>query len=104
MKTWKSATLSDLQTYESISKVFQQHCYLLDIFFEKEKPRIRARSEKMLKQVSDFSHGEIILIKIALDIWSGSGNAFVWEMIEFLDQQDFFNVLNALASLRKNRG
>jgi hypothetical protein len=104
MTTWKNASSSDLQTYESIAKVFEQHSYLLDLFFEKETPRIRLQSEKMLQQVSDFSHGEIILVKVALDIWSGSGNAFVWEMIEVLDQQNFFNVLTGLASLRKNRG
>ncbi len=103
MKTWKDASVFELQTYEAIARVFRQHSYLLDLFFEKETSRIRQHAEKMLQQVSHFSHGEIVLIKVALDIWSGSGNALVWEVLEVLDRQNFFNVLSGLANLRKER-
>lgn len=58
----------------------------------------------MLKQTAGLSSGEILLIKIALDIWSGSGHAYVWEIIEVLDKDNFFYVPEALIIVRRNRG
>jgi len=103
MKSWKNASESDRKTYESISQVFFSYPYLLNNFFDKDKPKIRLQSEKMLEQASGLSSGEFVLIKVALDIWSGSGNAYVWELVETLDKQNFYSVLTALALIRKDR-
>ena len=66
MTTWKNASLSDLQIYESIARVFQQHSYLLDLFFERETPRIRLHSEKILKKY--FS--KFLIFLMAKLFWS----------------------------------
>jgi len=54
----------------------------------------------MLGRIAGLSDGEKVLIRIALDIWSGSGDAKVWELIETLDDYNFSNVLKGLAVLR----
>lgn len=102
-RPWPNAGDSDLQRYEAISRVFMSHEYLLPFFFDTEQPRVRLAPEKMLRQADGMSTGEFLLIKIALDIWSGSGNARVWELIENLDQQNFSFVLQALLISRQNR-
>lgn len=85
------------------SRVFFRHPYLLNDFFEEEQPRIKRRPEKMLIWAQGFSSGETVLIKIALDIWSGSGNTYVWELLESLDKENFFHVLEGLVISRRNR-
>ena len=32
-----------------------------------------------------MSSGEDLLVRVALDLWSGSGDAKVWELVEILD-------------------
>jgi hypothetical protein len=104
MKSWLNASEDDFKTFESISAVFLNHQYLLDHFFEEKSPRIRLHSEKMIKIAQEqFTDEEVVLIKVALDIWSGSGKAYIWEVIEVLDKHDFINVLNGLVIAKKNR-
>lgn len=103
MRIWNNASDNDLLAYESISRVFFNYPHLLDNFFEKDNPKIRQSPEQMLKWAAGFSSGEILLIKTALDIWSGSGNVYVWQLIELLDKDNFYFVLQALAILRRNK-
>lgn len=104
MKSWLNASENDFKTFESISTVFLNHKNLLDYFFEKKNPRIRLSSKKMIEIAQElFTDEEIILIKVALDLWSGSGNAHVWEIVEMLDKYDFINVINGIAIAKKNR-
>lgn len=104
MKSWLNASENDFKTFESISTVFLHHKHLLDYFFEKKKPRIRLNSKKMIEIAQEqFTDEEIVLTKVALDIWSGSGRAYIWEIIEALDKHDFINVLNGLIIAKKNR-
>lgn len=103
MRPWTNASNNDLQAYEAISRVFFKYPYLLSNFFDEKKPKLKLPPEKMLMQIQNFSSGERVLIKVALDIWSGSGNATVWELIEVLDRENFFHVLNALVIIKRNR-
>lgn len=82
--------------------MFLNHQYLLRGFFEERQPRISLAPEEMIQQSAGFSDGEIVLIKIALDIWSGSGNACVWELLEVLDKGNFLNVLKGMLMIKQN--
>jgi hypothetical protein len=96
MKSWKNACPSDLKLYEGICKVFAKHMYLLEGFFEETQVRLSSTPEIMIERAAGYSHGEIVLIKVALDMWSGSGNVFVWQILETLDQQTFLSVIEGL--------
>mgnify|MGYP003393781428 CR=1 FL=1 len=103
MKSWKNACASDLKTYEGICRVFSNHEYLLDGFFEKAQARLSSTPELMIERTASYSHGEVVLIKVALDIWSGSGNVFVWQILETLDRETFANVIDGLVFVKHDQ-
>lgn len=103
MRPWPDAKDSDLQMYESISRVFLGREHLLEQFFEPTRPKIRFVPEVMLKRFSGCSSGEYLLIKIALDLWCGAGEARVWELVEVLDPSTFYFVVEAMVIARRNR-
>lgn len=102
-RPWPKAGDSDLQRYEAISRVFFTHDYLLPFLFDTREPKTRLSPEALLRQASAFSKGEFLLIKIALDIWSSSGDTKLVELIEDLDPQNFYFVLESLVITRRNR-
>lgn len=103
MEVWLDAEDSDKQTFKTINILFSKHPYLLKFFFDPNKPRIKYEPLKMIRASYGMSSGEQVLIKIALDIWSGGGNAKVCQILETLDDANFINAINALILTRRNR-
>ena len=101
METWRDAKPADRHLYNSISIIFRNHPEMLLFFFEGERPRLRHDPMEMRKLSCYFSSGEQLLIKVALDMWSGGGNAKIWQILETLDAENFANVLEALAFLKQ---
>ena len=99
MFCWKSAQDYEWRQIEAISLVLSKHYKLLEFLFEKQRPRLRRSPEDLLEESLCFSSGERTLIRVALDFWSGSGNAKIWELFETLDQGNFENVLVGLQYL-----
>jgi hypothetical protein len=54
----------------------------------------------LLDQASVFSSGEKILVRLALDIWSGQGYVHLSDIIDRLDPTNYNHVLAALRLLR----
>ena len=100
MESWREATRTERRQYRIICLIFSNHPKLLEFFFDPEKPRVRFEPMDMLKGAGCFSSGEQVLIRVALDVWSGSGNAKIWQLLEKLDHDNFSNVLKALDSWR----
>lgn len=103
MDVWISADDSDKQIFNSINILFSKHPYLLKFFFDSNKPRIKLEPIEMIRASYGMSSGEQLLIKIALYIWSGSGNAKVYQILETLDEGNFTNTINALILARQNK-
>ena len=92
------------RTVRSVLCVFSMHQYLVDFFFEKpNKVKIRFRPDEMRWRIQDMSSGEQVLVRVALDIWSGSGDAKIWELLEILDEGNFGAVLKALMLIKFDR-
>jgi len=100
MIPWPKASKTDLRLFEAVSRVFRNHPYLLEFLFDPREPRLRLLSEELLERSRDFSSGEDLLIRVALDLWSGGGEARIWELLEYLDDENLFNVTSALQFLR----
>lgn len=100
METWREATRAERRLYILISAIFRNHPKLLEFFFERDRAKISFDPETMLREAGCFSSGEQVLIRVALDMWSGSGNATVWQLLEILDYESFSNVLKALDNWR----
>ncbi|MBK8202984.1 MAG: hypothetical protein IPK68_11895 [Bdellovibrionales bacterium] len=100
MDGWQSATDPDRFTHEVIAVIFRNHPKLLEFYFEDRRPRIRFQAMEMRRHAACFSSGEKQWIRVALDVWSGSGNSKVWQLLETLDSGNLGNVLEALGKLR----
>ncbi len=97
---WEKATKTDRRLFEAISRVLANHPHLLKFLFEPERARLRAPADLLREESKDFSSGEDLLIRVALDLWSGSGDAHIWELIEILDDENLNHVADALQFLR----
>ena len=100
MECWPNAPKVESKLFKAISLVFKHHPYLLDFLFDPQKPRIRMEPVELLAQSEAFSAGEDLLVRVALDLWSGGGNACIWELIEILDDRNLRSVTTSLRFLR----
>lgn len=100
MRIWHRANRTERLQCDVIARVFRHHPHLIEFLFDPDEPCLRLPPLELLRAARDLSHGEQTLIKVALDIWSGSGNAKVWQLIEILDERNFCAVLEALAYLK----
>lgn len=99
MIQWQMASKMERRQLEIIGHLFCRHLYLLDFLFDPKIPRLRLEPDGLLEQSSVMSAGEDLLVRVALDLWSGSGDAHVWELVEILDEENFLYVLRALYEL-----
>lgn len=96
VKTWEHASASDCLLGEAISIALLNHENILEFVLDSRVPRLRHGPDKLLQLSKSFSSGEQLLVRVALDIWSGSGDAKIAQLIENLDEDNLYNVLNGL--------
>ncbi len=104
MKKWEEASRGEILKGEAISLVFLDHPYLEDFFFDPKMAQLKASPLEILELSKSFSSGERLLIQVALDIWSGTGEAKLSEVLERLDEANVHNVLNGLGFLVRGFG
>ncbi len=93
---WNQATFDERRLLKGISLVLGKHPKLLLFVFDAAVPRLRALPEVLLAESETFSAREDLLVRVALDLWSGCGNAQVWEIVEYLAYDEFFYFLEGL--------
>ena len=86
---------------ETLNIIFVGHSKLLQSLFDNEAARLREEPEFLLARAGGFSSGEQVLVRIGLDLWSGSGDVKLWHIIESLDDVTYENVLLGLRHLRQ---
>ncbi len=99
MFQWKDADPDDLKRLNTIMIFMQKYPSLLTFLFFKTKPELNGSPETIKKRSCCFSSGEQVLINIALDIWSNSGDAKINDLYT-LDPENFQNVVKALVRAR----
>lgn len=101
---WKEdAWPGDVKLFECIQILLKDHPKLLDFLFHPHHPQLNAPGPVLRKRARCFSSGELILVKVALDMWDGSGNALLSDVYEILDGQHYFQVLKAIEALKGRR-
>ena len=95
---WSSS--SDTQVFNSIRMLLKDAPYLLDYLFHPYRAKLNAAPKVIIKDAASFSHGEQLLIKAAIDLWSYDGKASLGEVITSLDYNNMLNLLNALCYAR----
>lgn len=99
----KQLSQSEQRTILALQKLFASNKYLLEFFLDDCHSKIRFRPDEMKWRIQGQSSGEQVLIRIGLDIWNGSGDAKIWELLEILDSDNFRASLEALLFIKSDR-
>jgi hypothetical protein len=102
MLNWQSPNRHETRMMESLNLIFQKHPKLLEFLFAKDEAKLQDEPAALLYEAGVFSTGEMILIRIGIDLWNGQGHVHLWDVIERLDFENYSNVLLGLQYLRKN--
>lgn len=86
--------------HQAISLLLANDPWLLRLLFDDDPVRLSAPPDSILKETKGLSSGQQLLIRIALDIWSGDGHAKLWDIVSVLDGIRFEGFMLALECLR----
>ena len=90
MLNWRGAGRHERRMMETLNIIFAGHFKLLEFLFDANSPRLRFEAGFLLDSAIGYSSGEQILIRIALDLWNGSGSVKLWS-IEVFDGRNESN-------------
>ena len=94
------ATLQ-LQKKIIISRLFDSNRAMTTFLFESATSvSLREHPDIIISDSWELSDEQRILVRAALDIWCGSGNVFLWELLNGLSHQNFSRLILALARCR----
>lgn len=75
---------------------------MLTFFFDPiDTNELRERPDYLLNDSWEFGSEKQILIRAALDIWSSSGNLFLWELLDRLSKENTEKVILALENYKR---
>jgi hypothetical protein len=80
----------------AISALLGGNQRLLDYLFDASRTRLRKRAGILKEDSWRFSASEPLLIRAALDFWSGSGHVQLWEMLEEWDEEHWRNFIRGI--------
>ncbi len=87
----------------AISLLLSNDNKLLGLLFHENHEGLRAEPEEIIEFARGYSTGQQLLVRIALDIWSGGGKANLWDILTTLDLVRFEAFMLALESLMFSR-
>jgi hypothetical protein len=98
---WKNASVNEILLYQCVSLLLGYDKRLIGFVFDPVKPRIRKRAGILREDAYVFSDGEQLLIRAALDFWSGSGQLALWEMLETWDSATWRRFMQSVSEYRR---
>jgi len=102
--SWQNASASEVVIYQCVSLLCDYDKRLIDFIFDPKRPRIRKRAGILIEDAWGFSHGEQLLIRAALDLWSGNGHLALWEMLETWDDATWARFIRVIGEYRRLDG
>ena len=97
---WRTANETERKLYRALVMLFRRDPELLTFLLHPDRPRLRDSIEGLLGlSETCFTAEQDVLFRVGMDIWSGSGETRVWELLEFLDNDRLRLVLEALRYL-----
>jgi hypothetical protein len=84
---------------QSIQTLLSNQPKLIDFLFKSDKAGLNAAPKELLRAAGVLSHGEMVLLLIALDIWSNDGGVSLTEAVETLDSSNWILFIQALEIL-----
>lgn len=98
---WSGASCDEILLYQCISLLLGYDRRLIDFVFDRHRPKIRKRAGVLREDAHIFSDVEQILIRAALDFWSGGGHLALWEMLEGWDHMTWERFGKAVSEFRR---
>ena len=75
---------------------------LIVLVFDQGKKELRDDAKEIIDELNFLSSGELVLVKISIDLWLGSTYTNLNEIIHFLDTANFQRVIKGMELLRSN--
>jgi hypothetical protein len=85
--------------FETLHILLKNTPWLLEFLFNHKKPELRCEPDIFIEEIKYYSHSELIITKAALDLWNGSGNANIGELLNVLDYDNTLNFIHSLCNL-----
>lgn len=82
MTCWEVATAGDRKLFEIISDLFSARPDLVEFLFDPLLPKLNGSSREILARARSLDVSGLLLIRVALDFWSGSGKVTVDEILD----------------------
>jgi hypothetical protein len=82
MKTWNTVSLGDKKLFDAISLLLVGNLDLLTVLFNQQQPKLNGSSRNILRAASGLCASDFLLIRVALDLWSGSGGVTIDEIVD----------------------
>ena len=86
----------------AVSLLLANDSMLLDFLFDPSRRHLAAAPADLLFEAGVLSSGQQVLVRLALDIWDGSGGSHVIDIIHRLDPIRFEAFLLATAVMRQS--
>lgn len=99
MFNWKNASTGDLKRFQVIEEMLETHPKLLEFLFKTNKAELNSSPDALKKRMGYLSSGERILVRVAMDVWSESGDTKLTDLFS-LDHDAFEKVIFAIARSR----
>lgn len=85
----------------AIGAHFDWNEHWMHFLFSHKAQELGAAPAELLSQSASFSHGEQLMVRIALDIWSSQGKAQVSNLLDVLDDDTFLRMISSLLHFRE---
>lgn len=97
---WPGADEGATKLLESISLLLDNNKKILDFLFDPKSPRLRKRAGILRDDAWNLSEEDQLLVRAALDLWSGSGHVQLWELTEAWEPEIWKRFHAAILHLR----
>ena len=94
--SWENADNNDKTLKRALSLLLHRNDKILHLMLNPDNPRLMASPAVLKGHSQAFSSSEQLLLRIALDIWDGSGGIHFNEVYENLDHRNFQKMLLVL--------
>lgn len=96
---WLNNTTSKIRRMNDINEMFDYKGEYYNILFSHKSQNLKTSSKQIINKASEIlPHEKFLLIRAALDIWSGSGNLSFSAALKSWDSEYWIKFLKALIS------
>jgi len=100
---WKTSWPWELDLLKAMEVLFEKNPDLLNYLFDKKEVRLRLTPDRLIEESYSLRCEQRLLIRIALDLWNGTGAVAFCSLIDHLDNDSLQCVLNTLRLLGTRR-